>query len=97
VVNVGSGNSYTVCEIAERLGRVMGKPEIEPQIAGKYRVGDIRHCFADISLAAETLGFEPQVELDDGLAQLAGWLEGQVATDRVDDATAELNARGLTR
>jgi dTDP-L-rhamnose 4-epimerase len=97
VVNVGSGNSYTVCEIAERLARVMDKAHIEPEIAAKYRVGDIRHCFADISLAADALGFEPQVELDDGLAQLAGWLEGQVATDRVDDATAELNARGLTR
>jgi dTDP-L-rhamnose 4-epimerase len=97
VVNVGSGNSYTVCEIAERLARVMDMGEIEPQIAGKYRVGDIRHCFADITLAADTLGFEPEVELDDGLAELAGWLEGQVATDRVDDATAELNARGLTR
>jgi dTDP-L-rhamnose 4-epimerase len=96
VVNVGSGNSYSVCEIAERLARVMGKT-IEPQIAGKYRVGDIRHCFADISLAAETLGFEPEVDLDDGLAQLAEWLEGQVATDRVDDAAAELAARGLTR
>jgi dTDP-L-rhamnose 4-epimerase len=97
VVNVGSGDSHTVCEIAERLARVMGKEQIEPQIAGKYRVGDIRHCFADVSLAREALGFEPQVELDDGLAQLAEWLEGQVATDRVDDAAAELSARGLTR
>jgi dTDP-L-rhamnose 4-epimerase len=96
VVNVGSGNSYSVCEIAERLARVMGKT-VEPQITGKYRVGDIRHCFADISRASETLGFEPRVELDDGLAELAAWLEGQVATDRVDDATAELAARGLTR
>ena len=97
VVNVGSGDSHTVREIAERLARVMGKEQIEPQIAGKYRVGDIRHCFADVSLAREALGFEPQVELDDGLAQLAEWLEGQVATDRVDDAAAELSARGLTR
>jgi dTDP-L-rhamnose 4-epimerase len=96
VVNVGSGNSYSVCEIAERLAQVMGKT-IEPQITGKYRVGDIRHCFADISLASEALGFEPQVELDDGLAELAEWLEGQAATDRVEDATAELVARGLTR
>jgi dTDP-L-rhamnose 4-epimerase len=97
VLNVGSGNSYSVCEIAERLARVMDRGHIEPQIAGKYRVGDIRHCFADISLASEALGFEPQVDLDDGLTELAAWLEGQVATDRVDDATAELNARGLTR
>ena len=97
VVNVGSGNSYTVCELAERLARVMGKEQIQPRIAGKYRVGDIRHCFADISLAGETLGFKPEVELDDGLGQLAGWLEGQVATDRVDHAADELAARGLTR
>src|SRR3954452_7162897 len=97
VVNIGSGNSYTVCEIAERLARVMDKGHIDPQIASKYRVGDIRHCFADISLASEALGFEPQVDLDDGLSELADWLEGQVATDRVEDATAELNARGLTR
>jgi dTDP-L-rhamnose 4-epimerase len=97
VVNVGSGNSFTVCEIAERLARVIGKEHIQPQITGKYRVGDIRHCFADISLASEALGFAPEVELDDGLAQLAEWLEGQVATDRVDDATAELAARRLTR
>src|SRR4051795_11019568 len=55
VVNVGSGNSFTVCEIAERLAGVVVGGEIDPQIAGKYRVGDIRHCFADISLAAETL------------------------------------------
>jgi dTDP-L-rhamnose 4-epimerase len=96
VVNVGSGNSYSVCEIAERLARVMGQTT-EPEITGKYRVGDIRHCFADIALAADALGFEPEVGLDDGLAQLASWLEGQVATDRVDDAAAELAARGLTR
>jgi dTDP-L-rhamnose 4-epimerase len=97
VVNVGSGQSYSVCEIAERLARVIGKDHIDPQITGKYRVGDIRHCFADITLAREALGFEPRVELDDGLAELADWLEGQVATDRVDSATAELDARGLTR
>ena len=96
IVNVGSGESYTVREIAERLGRVMDRP-IEPQVAGRYRVGDIRHCFADIALAKEALGYEPRVGLDDGLAQLSEWLEGQVATDLVDDMAAELAARGLAR
>jgi dTDP-L-rhamnose 4-epimerase len=96
VYNVGSGRSYTIREIAERLARVTGKEYLEPEITGKYRVGDIRHCFADISQARSGLGYEPRVHLEDGLVELAAWLEGQVATDRVDEASAELAARGLT-
>ena len=96
VVNVGSGQSISVNEIAERLACVLGKEEIEPQVTGKYRVGDIRHCFADVTLAEEVLGFQAEISLEDGMAELGKWLEGQVATDRVDDAAAELAARGLT-
>ena len=95
-VNIGSGRSATVLEIADRLGRVLGK-EIEPELPGTFRAGDIRHCFADVTLAREELGFEAEVALEDGIASLAGWLEGQVATDRFDDAAAELAERGLTR
>jgi dTDP-L-rhamnose 4-epimerase len=95
-VNVGSGESVTVCEIARRLAAVMGREEVGAEITGKYRVGDIRHCFADVSLAAEVLGYAPEVPMDEGMAELAAWLEGEVATDRVDDATAELARRGLT-
>jgi dTDP-L-rhamnose 4-epimerase len=94
-VNVGSGRSVTVLEIAAKLAETLGK-EIEPEISGNYRVGDIRHCFADISLARETLGYEPEHRLEDGMRELAGWLEGQVATDRVDAAAEELRTRGLT-
>jgi dTDP-L-rhamnose 4-epimerase len=95
VLNIGSGESVSVCEIAEQLADVLDK-QIEPQVSGKARVGDIRHCFADISRARELLGFEPRVSLEDGMRELAGWLEGQAAVDRVDDASAELAARGLT-
>ncbi|HXR61357.1 MAG TPA: NAD-dependent epimerase/dehydratase family protein, partial [Solirubrobacterales bacterium] len=95
-VNVGSGESITVREIAERLARVTDRTEIEPRVTGKYRVGDIRHCFADITLAREVLGYEPQIALDDGMAELAEWLEGQTAEDRVESAHGELAARGLT-
>jgi dTDP-L-rhamnose 4-epimerase len=94
-VNVGSGMSVCVCEVAERLARVLDKEHIEPEVTGKYRVGDVRHCFADISLAAETLGFAPEVQLDDGLSELAQWLEGQLPHDQIDSAAAELAARGL--
>jgi dTDP-L-rhamnose 4-epimerase len=94
-VNIGSGRSVTVLEIAAKLAATLGK-EIEPEISGKYRFGDVRHCFADISLARELLGYEPEHALEDGMHELAAWLEGQVATDRVDAATEELSSRGLT-
>jgi len=96
VFNVGGGVDYTVREIAERVAAVLGREHVQPEITGKYRVGDIRHCFADISLARRVLGYEPRVTLDEGLAELAEWLEGQSADDRVDEASRELAARGLT-
>ena len=95
VFNVGSGSDYTIREIAERMARVLGKEHIEPEIVGKCRLGDIRNCFADISLAREILGYEPRVTLEEGLTELAGWLEGQTAVDRADDASRELQRRGL--
>jgi dTDP-L-rhamnose 4-epimerase len=94
-VNVGSGRSSSVLEIAEALTRVLGK-EVEPELTGVFRAGDIRHCFADVSRAREAIGFEAEIALEDGMAELAGWLEGQVATDRFDEAAAELTERGLT-
>jgi dTDP-L-rhamnose 4-epimerase len=95
VVNVASGRSVSVTEIADRLAAQLGKA-IEPTVTGKARAGDIRHCFADVSLARELLGFTARVELEDGMAELAAWLEGQVAVDRVDAAADELAERGLT-
>src|SRR4051794_27751859 len=96
VVNVGSGHAYTIREIAERVAAATGRPDVHPLMTGKYRVGDIRHCFADIGEAQRVLGYAPAVTLEGGLEELAGWLEGQPATDRADEAGAELAARGLT-
>jgi dTDP-L-rhamnose 4-epimerase len=95
-VNVGSGRSFTVREIARSMAEVLGCEEIEPEVTGDYRVGDIRHCFADITLARRFLGYSPTVTLTEGLAELASWLEGQVAFDRVAQARGELASRGLT-
>jgi dTDP-L-rhamnose 4-epimerase len=95
-VNIGTGRDVTVLEVAAKLGRVLDV-DIEPEITSRFRAGDIRHCFADISRARDLLGYEPQVELDAGMSSLAEWLEGQVAVDRAEDAAAELAARGLTR
>ncbi len=94
-INVGSGRAYTIAEVASLLGCVLGRTEIA-EICGKYRVGDIRHCFADISLARELLGYQPRLPLESGIVELAQWLEGQVACDRVAEASAALASRGLT-
>jgi dTDP-L-rhamnose 4-epimerase len=95
-VNIGSGESVSVLGIAERLACVLGT-DVAPDVTGKLRAGDVRHCFADIGRARDLLGFEPSVTLDEGLAELAAWLDGQRAVDRVDDATRQLVRRGLAR
>ncbi len=95
VLNIGSGNQYTIIEIAEKLAKVMGK-DLKPEITAKYRVGDIRHCFADLTKAKKLVGYEPEIKFEDGLSELAKWLEGQIAVDHVSAATEELAMRGLT-
>jgi dTDP-L-rhamnose 4-epimerase len=97
ILNVGSGRHYTVRTIAERIAAVLGKEHVHPKITGRYRVGDVRHCFADISLARQVLGYEPQATLDEGLLQYATWVESQMSFDHCAQAQAELEARGLTR
>jgi dTDP-L-rhamnose 4-epimerase len=96
VFNIGSGENVSIREVAEQVAAAVGKENIRPEITGKYRVGDIRHCFADISKARRLLGYEPRVLFKDGLAELAEWLEGEAAEDKVEQAGAELAARGLT-
>ena len=93
--NVGSGHHRSVTEVATELARAMGKNRIEPQIVGKARIGDIRHCFCDTSLAAEKLGFEARADFGEKLGELAEWVAEQTAQDRVEQMRAELEARGL--
>jgi len=93
-INIGSGRAVTVLEVATLLASTLGLT-IPPLVSGKYRVGDIRHCVADIRRARSLLGYEPRVSLEDGIAELAEWLQGQPADDRVPQASAELAARGL--
>lgn len=95
VFNVGSGRSVTISEIAQEMGRILGRSGIVPEVTGKYRVGDIRHCFGDISHARQRLGYQPRVSFEDGLTELAAWLDGQVADNRVDAACSELRKKGL--
>ena len=93
--NIGSGNDRSVTEVAQELGRAMGRNDLEPLIVGKARIGDIRHCFCDTTLAAEKLGFRADTDFREGLAELAEWVASQTAVDRVEQARAELDKRGL--
>jgi len=95
-VNIGSGASLSVLEIARRLAQVLKLPQMSAEIAGRYRVGDIRHCFADITLARRLLGYEPTVSLEDGLRELGEWLRSMEVEDSYDVARRELETRGLT-
>jgi dTDP-L-rhamnose 4-epimerase len=95
-LNVGSGVAVSVREVAGTLARVLGSG-VEPQVTGKYRVGDIRNCFADISLAREVLGYEPRFAFEEGMRELVGWLQEQERPEsQVAAHAAELAARGLT-
>jgi dTDP-L-rhamnose 4-epimerase len=95
VINIGSGRSHTIREIAERVGAALDRAHIEPTVTGRLRAGDIRHCFADMTRARQVLAFEPRVDLERGLAELATWLRGRRALDRVEAAREELQVRGL--
>jgi len=96
IFNIGSGEHFTVRDVADAMASALGCQHIEPVITGRYRMGDIRNCFADISHARDVLGYEPRVSLRDGMQELASWLEGRTAEDRVVQAAQELSQRGLS-
>jgi dTDP-L-rhamnose 4-epimerase len=94
-INIGSGEALTVKEVAEILALAMHK-DIQPQLCGKYRRGDIRHCFADISKARHLLGWQPAWTFRLGVPELVAWVQAQwEARDGVNSAWAELQQRGL--
>src|SRR5262245_53082890 len=95
-LNVGTGVPTSIAAVAETIARGLDK-NIEPEIVDKYRAGDIRHCYADTSLARELLGFRAEIQFEAGMRDLLTWLEGQEAEDSVDAAREALVARGLAR
>ena len=95
VFNIGSGQDHTINEVARSIARALNRNDIEPEIVGKSRAGDIRHCFCDGAKAKKMLGFRAEKNFDDGVAELSEWVAEQNADDRVDQARAELETRGL--
>ena len=96
VFNIGSGSPIAIMQLAQQIATIVGKPHLEAEVTGQYRLGDIRHCFAAIDHARNVLSYEPAVAMEAGLVELAQWLKGQVAEDRIHLALDELKTRGLT-
>jgi len=97
IFNVGSGKALTILDIARVLAeKVAPDAGIEPEIVNKFREGDIRHCYGDISRIRSSLGYEPTVPFEKGIDELTMWVRAQVAEDGFDEARKELEQRGLT-
>lgn len=94
VLNVGTGKPTSVAHVAEVLADVLGV-QIVPEIVHRFRKGDVRHCFADITQIQKVLGWRPEVEFASGMAELVAWSRSVAATDSVQEATNELSRRGL--
>ena len=95
VINIGSGTPISIRQVAELLARSLGK-QTAPVITQKYRAGDIRHCYADLTKARALLGYEPRVTHEEGFRELAEWLCAQQAEDKAETMLSELSAYGLT-
>jgi dTDP-L-rhamnose 4-epimerase len=95
-LNVGVGRSMPVVTLARVLAKELGVT-IEPEVLRRFRAGDVRHCYADISEIRRRLGWEPRMSLQDGIRNLVAWAGEQRPLDRVEEAVKELSRQGLVR
>ncbi len=93
-INVASGRRVRILELARRVCVALGA-DVEPEVTGEFRAGDIRHCFADTERARELLGFTARRTLDEAVPELAEWVRRQRVAENGDAAVAELRERGL--
>ena len=94
-MNIGIGQASTVHDIAAAPGNALGRNDLAPDITRQFRVGDIRHCFAGITLVRMVLDYAPRLSLQHGLEELVEWIRTQNAQDEADLASRELAQRGL--
>jgi dTDP-L-rhamnose 4-epimerase len=97
-VNVGTGRATNLLELVSLLRQhIPGTETIEPEILGRFREGDIRSCYADVSRARELLGFSAKVGLEHGVKELAAWVAEQSSVYRAREALEELRRHRLLR
>ena len=96
IFNVGTGEPITIKTIAEILTQKIN-PEKKPIITNKYRPGDIRHCYSDITKIKQKLGYKPKISFENGIEELIQWVKSQVGKieDKSRKALEELKRKGL--
>jgi len=94
-LNVGTGRHLSVLDVANYLISNLNS-DVTPEIVNKFRGGDIRHCYGDISRISNLLGYEPKIRFEDGITVLTDWVREQEATDSWERANSELEDKGLT-
>jgi dTDP-L-rhamnose 4-epimerase len=93
--NVGSGVCTDVLTVANSLKKIYNSSS-KISVSGNYRVGDIRHNFADLSLIKSKIGFEPQIDFFAGIKKFTSWVnEQEVQEDLYENSIAEMKAKGL--
>lgn len=95
VFNVGSGESISIKDISIKLAKHMGK-DIQPEISNKYRIGDIRHCYANID-KLKNIGYVPKYKFEDSLDELVSWVKQQNAKDDFEKMNKEMQAKGMVK
>ncbi len=96
VFNVGTGRALSVLDLGRLLSERLAFTG-PPQIENRYREGDIRHCYADVSRLGRVLGWRARVPFEEGIGELVEWVRTQTAQDAVLAAKSELERRGLTK
>jgi dTDP-L-rhamnose 4-epimerase len=96
VFNVGSGRHLSILDVANILCDRLGS-QCDPIAVNKFREGDTRHCFGDITAIREKLGYQPKVRFEDGVEELTEWVKGQEASDQVEKAARILEQRGRAK
>jgi len=94
IFNVATGRPLTILDLANILIKRLGS-HLRPQVVNRYREGDIRHCYADISKIERRLGFVPQVKFKEGIEDLISWVGREEAVDLVEEAKKDLEKKGL--
>ncbi len=105
-INIGTGNPVSINQVAALLSAELDREDVTPQVTNAYRAGDIRHCWADPTLARDLLGFEAEYDFADGVHELVEWVAEQGIIELggnargvavPTDAMPELARRGLAR
>ncbi len=95
VFNVGTGEAVDVITVANSLINNYGI-EVPVTISGNYRLGDIRHNFADLTKIKNRLNFIPKVDFQTGLKKFTDWVNTQeVQEDQYQKSINEMKSKGL--